>query len=237
MNEHLKTDSPRLEETDSFSIDYLRGPEIIYRMMLKNYSFSLYMYFIYVWILNISNISIPFRQQEQEHYFYMWCPAYNQAMRALPNLLCFFADVFGICHEKSMDFQECCWTMGHLITIHHSLGLHFGTSCVEWPSITFPARPQERHLLSRPLCVVAHMHRDGLKLIFLLLPLDVTHNKGLRKAINPCDILVVTVHDFTNLICNSPTLFPLNLKQCYEFSPPQGEENPIHPLVFPDILS
>ena len=103
-------------------------------------------------------------------------------------------------------------------------------------NITFPARPQERHLLSRPLCVVAHMHRDGLKLIFLLLPLDVTHNKGLRKAINPCDILVVTVHDFTNLICNSPTLFPLNLKQCYEFSPPQGEENPIHPLVFPDIL-
>ena len=48
MNEHLKTDSPRLEETDSFSIDYLRGPEIIYRMMLKNYSFSLYMYFTYV---------------------------------------------------------------------------------------------------------------------------------------------------------------------------------------------
>ena len=148
----------------------------------------------------------------------------------------FLANVSAICHEKSMDFQECCWTMGHLITVHHSLGLHFGTSCVEWPSITFPTRPQERHLLSRPLCVVAYMHRDGFKLIFLLLPLDVTHNNGLRKAINPCDILVVTVHDFTNLICNSPTLFPLNLKQCYEFSPPLGEENPIHPLVFPDIL-
>ena len=48
MKEHLKTDSLRLGETDSSSIDYLRWPEIIYLMILKNYSYSLY--FIYVWI-------------------------------------------------------------------------------------------------------------------------------------------------------------------------------------------
>ena len=43
MKEHLKTDSPRLGETDSFSIDYLTSPEIIYLVMLKNYSYSLYL--------------------------------------------------------------------------------------------------------------------------------------------------------------------------------------------------
>jgi len=48
MKEHQKTYSPRLGETDSFPIDYLKWPEIIYLMMLKNYSYSLY--FIYVWI-------------------------------------------------------------------------------------------------------------------------------------------------------------------------------------------
>ena len=35
-------------ETDSSSVDYLRWPEIIYLMILKNCSYSLY--FIYVWI-------------------------------------------------------------------------------------------------------------------------------------------------------------------------------------------
>ena len=67
MKEHLKTDSsrlvptdsPRLGETDSFSIDYLRWSEIIYLMKVKNYSYSLYL--IYVLILNISDIIILFR--------------------------------------------------------------------------------------------------------------------------------------------------------------------------------
>ena len=36
MKEHLKTDSLSLGETDSFSIDYVRQPEIIYPIMLKN---------------------------------------------------------------------------------------------------------------------------------------------------------------------------------------------------------
>ena len=56
MKEHLKTDSLRLGETDSSSIDYLRWPEIIYLMILKNYSYSLY--FIYVWIFKFLS-SLP----------------------------------------------------------------------------------------------------------------------------------------------------------------------------------
>ena len=54
--------------------------------MLKNYSYPLY--FIYISILNTSDIIILFCEQEQEQYFYMWYLEYNQAMRALPNLLC-----------------------------------------------------------------------------------------------------------------------------------------------------
>ena len=38
-------------------------------MMLKNYSYSLY--FIYILILNTSNIIILFCEQEREQYFYM----------------------------------------------------------------------------------------------------------------------------------------------------------------------
>ena len=74
-------------------------------------------------------------------YFYMWYPEYNQAKRVLLNLLCgarFVANVSAICHEKSIDFRVCYWTVEHLITIHLPLGLHFGTFCVEWSWITFP---------------------------------------------------------------------------------------------------
>ena len=38
-------------------------------MMLKNYIYSLY--FIYVLILNTSDVIILFCEQEQEQYFYM----------------------------------------------------------------------------------------------------------------------------------------------------------------------
>ena len=58
MKEHRKTDSARLGETDNFSIDYLRWPERFYLMMLKNYSYSLY--FIYVWIFKVSQRVLSF---------------------------------------------------------------------------------------------------------------------------------------------------------------------------------
>ena len=58
MKEHRKTDSPRLGETDNFSIDYLRWHERFYLMMLKNYSYSLY--FIYVWIFKVSQRVLSF---------------------------------------------------------------------------------------------------------------------------------------------------------------------------------
>ena len=94
MKEHLKTDSLRLGETDRFSTDYLRWPEIIYLMMLKNYSYSLY--FIYILILNTSDIIILFCEQEQEQYFYMWYPEDNQAMCALPKLMYYAGHIFSV---------------------------------------------------------------------------------------------------------------------------------------------
>ena len=124
MKEHLKTDSLSLGETGSFSIDYIRRPEIIYPIMLK----------------------------------------------------------------KSVDFHVCCcWDVLCWMILNHI------------PS------PQERHLLSRLLSVVTRMCRDGWKLVFLFLSLDVAHNNGLRKAINPCDISMATFRNFTKFAVPPPS--------------------------------
>ena len=96
-------------------------------------------------------------------YFYLWYPQYNQAKRALPNLLCgarFFANVSAICHEKSMDFHVCYWTVEYLITISSSRTPFWDVLC--WMILNYISipSPQERHLLSRPLSLFAHMRRD-----------------------------------------------------------------------------
>ena len=62
--------------------------------MLKNYAYSLY--FIYILILNTSDIIILFCEQEQEQYFYMWYPEYNQAMRGLPKLIYYAGHIFSV---------------------------------------------------------------------------------------------------------------------------------------------
>ena len=127
MKEHLKTDSLRLGETDSFPIDYLRWPEL-------------------------NNLS---HDAQKSKDFHVW------------DVLCW--DVL-------------CWMI-----LNHT------------PS------PQKRHLLSRPLSVVTYMCRDGWKLVFLFSPLDVAHNNGLRKAINPCDISMATVCNFTKFAIPPPS--------------------------------
>ena len=56
----------------------------------------------------------------------------------------------------------------------------------------------------------------------------------LGKAVNPCDIPVVTVCHFTKFRIPPPLSF--ELEKISRIFPYPGAENLIHPLVFPDIF-
>ena len=71
------------------------------------------------------------------------------------------------------------------------------------------------------LCIHVHTHHR------------VTHSNDLRKVINPRDIPVVTVHNFTKIAIPHP--LPFKLKTMSQIFPSPGAENPIHPLVGPGV--
>ena len=73
------------------------------------------------------------------------------------------------------------------------------------------------------LCIHVHTHHR------------VTHSNDLRKVINPRDIPVVTVHNFTKIAIPHP--LPFKLKTMSQIFPSPGAENPIHPLVGPGVYA
>ena len=89
----------------------------------------------------------------------------------------------------------------------------------------FHSQSRETSPLQASLSIRVHAQRWVKARILPFAPLDVTHNNGLRKA----EQIPVT----------SPWL-PSAILQNLQFPhplPSPGAENPIHPLVFPDIFS
>ena len=103
-------------------------------------------------------------------------------------------------------------------------------SCVEWSSIKFPVLKRDIPLQAS-LCSHVHVQRQ------------------VKPRIPPfaawcypwywfeeSDKSLLCPHGYCPRfykICNSPTLFPSNLKQCREFSPPQGQRIQSIPLYSP----
>ena len=113
-----------------------------------------------------------------------------------------------------------------------------------------PTFVQKREIFERLTCkskalkVIIFLSRStgavfGLAVIIILLSscLACHHHftfNDLGKAVNPRDIPVVTVHDFTKFRIPPPLSF--ELEKISRIFPYPGAENVIHPLVFPDIF-